>query len=233
MKSLVFLVFSALLAISAFTTAQDNEHYVVPRTEYGQPDFQGVWNFSSNIPLQRPQEFADQQVLNSEEITSIQEKKVAAFEAGVAGQPGVGIYNTFWFEQAGRGDNLRTSLITYPENGRIPEAAEGAQKQDPGFGDDIAGSRPVRFMVGGISKDGPEDRGLSERCIVGFNAGPPFIPSAYNNNVQLFQSKDYVVILTEMIHDAWIIPLDGRPLIDDTIRQCSGDSRGCWGELPW
>ena len=68
-------------------------------------------------------------------------------------------------------------------------------------------TRPVRIAAGGIGADGPEDRGLSERCIIGFNAGPPFIPSLYNNNVQIFQSKDTVVLLTEMIHDARVVPL--------------------------
>ena len=89
----------------------------------------------------------------------------------------------------------------------------------------------MRFVVGGIGKDGPEDRGLSERCIVGFNSGPPFVPSLYNNNVQIFQNTDHVVIMTEMIHDARIVPLDGRPHIDQAIGQWSGDSKGsCEGD---
>jgi len=141
---------------------------------------------------------------------------------------GVGGYNTFWVENAGRGDNTRTSLITYPENGRVPETVEGVPVQIGGLGPDEPGMRPVRMTVGGIAKDGPEDRGLSERCIVGFNSGPPFTPNLYNNNVQLVQSKDHVVIMTEMIHDARIVPLDGRDHIDDSIRQWSGDSRGYW-----
>jgi hypothetical protein len=84
------------------------------------------------------------------------------------------------------------------------------------------------MVVGGIAKDGPEDRGLSERCIVGFNAGPPFTPNLYNNNVQIIQNRDTVVIMTEMVHDARIVPLDGRDYVSDTIRQWSGDSRGHW-----
>jgi len=93
---------------------------------------------------------------------------------------------------------------------------------------EAAGQRPVRFVVGGISRDGPEDRGLSERCIVGFNAGPPFTPSLYNNNVQIIQNKDHMVILTEMIHDARIVKLDGQPALDESLRLWSGDSRGHW-----
>ncbi len=77
-----------------------------------------------------------------------------------------------------------------------------------------------------LKKEGPEDRGLSERCIVGFNDGPPFSPSLYNNNVQIFQHKDIAVVLTEMIHNARIVPLDGRPPLPEEITQWSGDARG-------
>jgi hypothetical protein len=73
-----------------------------------------------------------------------------------------------------------------------------------------------------------KDRGLSERCIVGFNSGPPFVPSLYNNNVQIFQSKDTAVIMTEMIHDARIVRLGDAPELSDDIRLWSGDSRGWW-----
>jgi hypothetical protein len=141
---------------------------------------------------------------------------------------GPGGYNDFWVESAGITDRIRTSHIVYPADGRLPSVVEGTAIIAGGLGDDVSGERPVRFVVGGISKDGPEDRGLSERCIVGFNAGPPFTPSLYNNNVQIFQSRDHVVILTEMIHDARIVPLDGRPHIDDEVGQWSGDSRGYW-----
>ena len=110
----------------------------------------------------------------------------------------------------------------------MPKAVEGAQRQYGGLGPDIPGTRPVRYVVGGIAKDGHEDRGLSERCIVGFNSGPPFVPSLYNNNVQIFQNKDTAVIMTEMIHDARIVPLTKDAPIDDDIRLWSGDSRGWW-----
>ena len=105
---------------------------------------------------------------------------------------------------------------------------EGAVVQRGGLGPDTGGARPVRFRVGGIRKDGPEDRGLSERCLMGFNSGPPFMPSMYNNNVQIFQTKNHVVIMTEMIHDARVVPIDGRPHLDDSLPQWSGDSRGYW-----
>ena len=89
--------------------------------------------------------------------------------------------------------------------------------------------RPVRIAAGGIGTDGPEDRGLSERCIIGFNAGPPFVPSLYNNNVQIFQSKDTAVLMTEMIHDARIVPLyeslDDLPPLNDDVRLWTGTQR--------
>jgi hypothetical protein len=76
--------------------------------------------------------------------------------------------------------------------------------------------------------DGPGSRSLADRCIVGFNAGPPLTPSAYNNNLQIFQAQDHIVLFTEMIHNARTVPLGGRPHLPGAIRQRSGDSRGRW-----
>lgn len=217
---------TALMSLSVTSASAQDSDYVVPRTEYGQPDLGGVWNFSSFVPMQRPAQFADKEFLTPEDIAAIATQTEAGLEA--LNNIGVGGYNTFWVENAGRGDNTRTSLITYPENGRLPETVEGVPVQVGGLGPDEPGTRPVRMAVGGIAKDGPEDRGTSERCIVGFNAGPPFTPNLYNNNVQIVQGRDHVVIMTEMIHDARIVPLDGRAHIDEAIRQWSGDSRGYW-----
>lgn len=221
------------------TLAQQDADYEVPRTEWGQPDLQGVWNFSSNIPMQRPQRYGTQEFLTDQQIAEAiarQEAARAAADAAAAQRvvdpdappatDNPGGYNDFWIEAAGIGDTVRTSHIVYPENGRVPEAVEGAPRAYGGLGPDIPGERPVRYVVGGIAKDGPEDRGLSERCIVGFNSGPPFVPSLYNNNMQIIQSKDTAVIMTEMIHDARIVPLVDKPALDDNIRLWSGDSRG-------
>ena len=109
----------------------------------------------------------------------------------------------------------------------MPDAVRGAPTQYGGRFDN-PGTRPVRFELGGIAKEGPEDRGLSTRCLVGFNSGPPFVPSLYNNNVQIIQSKDTAVILNEMIHDARIVRLGKAPPLDEDIRLWSGDSRGWW-----
>ena len=235
MKLRLLFVVSLLVTAFGYSAIQAADDYVVPRTEYGQPDLQGVWNFSSNTPMQRAREFGEKEFLTEEDIEKLRAKRettlaaAAEREAGPqSGPAGVGGYNSFWFEVAGRGDNPRTSLITYPKDGRVPAIIEGVKKGGGGLGPDTPGDRPVLFVVGGIAKDGPEDRGLSERCMIGFNSGPPFTPSLYNNNLQIFQSKDTVVLMTEMIHDARIVPLDGRPHIDDSIRQWTGDSRGYW-----
>ena len=197
----------------------------IPRTEHGLPDLQGVWNFSTNIPLERPAAFADRAYLTEEDIAALAARTEAGLQA--LNDSGANGYNTFWLEM-GDGRDTRTSLITYPENGRLPEVREGAERINGGLGPDVNGERPVRFIVGGIAKDGPEDRGLSERCLVGFNAGPPFTPNLYNNNVQIFQNRDTVVIMTEMVHTARIVPMDGRDPLDPSIAQWSGSARGYW-----
>lgn len=213
------------------------------KTEWGQPDLQGVWNFSTDIPLQRPQRYGEREFLTAEEIAEIQARQAELAAQGAENEPDPDAaargapdtderftfgYDMFWYEMASIGDTVRTSQIVYPKDGRMPPLQEGAPVQNGGLGDDIPGERPVRYGVGGISKDGPEDRGLSERCIVGFNAGPPFSPSRYNNNVQIVQNRDHVVILSEMIHDARVVPLDGRPFADEDVRFWTGDSRGYW-----
>jgi len=223
MKTRVLALATASVLFAGIAQAQDD--YTAPRTEWGQPDLQGVWNFSSNIPLERPAFFGDKQFLTEEDLAALAAQTEAGLEA--INNIGVGGYNTFWTEMGGTGDN-RTSLITYPENGRLPETVEGVPVQVGGLGPDEPGVRPVRMVVGGIAKDGPEDRGLSERCIVGFNSGPPFTPNLYNNNVQIFQNKDTAVIMTEMIHDARIVPIASDNELTDDIRLWTGDSRGYW-----
>lgn len=234
MKKITTIATIGLATISLNLLAQDD--YQVPRTEWGQPDLQGVWNFSSNVPMQRPSQYGTRQFLTSEEIEAIAARRAALDEASDSALPIEGVdesYNDFWIENAGIGDTVRTSHIVYPENGRLPAFAEGAIEAQGMYGGDTTGeSRPVRIAAGGIGADGPEDRGLSERCIIGFNAGPPFVPSLYNNNVQIFQSKDTAVLMTEMIHDARIVPLydsaDEIAELSDDVRLWTGDSKGYW-----
>jgi hypothetical protein len=181
--------------------------------------------------MQRPAQYGEREFLTEEEVAEIRARRVARDDFSDAAIPNGGVneaYNDFWVETAGIGDVARTSIIVYPENGRLPPYAEGAVVVQGRLDPDIDGERPVRFTGGGIGSDGPEDRGLGERCIVGFNAGPPISPSLYNNNLQIVQSRDHVVIMIEMVHDARIVPLDGRGPLDDSIRLWSGDSRGYW-----
>ena len=240
MKINKLIVVTLLLSLSGLVASQSAGDYEAPRTEWGQPDLQGVWNFSSDIPMQRPQRYGTQEFLTQDEIQERRDAIMAGRAAADAAAARINVpdvpdegsnpggYNDFWFETAGLGDVVRTSHIVYPEDGRQPDYVEGAKVQFGGLGPDVPGDRPVRYVVGGIDKNGPEDRGLSERCIVGFNSGPPFTPSLYNNNMQIIQNKDTAVIMTEMIHDARIVPLTEKPALDDDIRLWSGDSRGYW-----
>ena len=206
-----------------------------PRTPWGQPDLQGVWDFRTITPLQRPEELADKEFLTDEEAAGLEQEAVdrdirrweqpaRRTEAG----GNVGAYNNFWMDSGTEViEDKRTSLIVDPPDGRLPPLRPGTEQVGSGT-EDLPGHRPVRYRVGGIGADGPEDRGLGVRCLLGFNSGPPMIPSAYNNNMQLFQTSAYVVILNEMVHNARIVPLDGRPHLAPDVRQWVGDARGHW-----
>ena len=131
----------------------------------------------------------------------------------------VGGYNNFWMDRGTRViGTRRTSLIIDPPNGRLPEMTEeGRARQAAGrgsFSDQIQSSYT--------------DFSNADRCLMGFNAGPPITPGGYNQNVQIFQTPDEVVLLTEMVHTVRVVPLDGRPTLDDSLAQWSGDSRGRW-----
>jgi len=241
-KIKLLLFVCTLFAPISLSFAQTADDYVAPRTEWGQPDLQGIWNFNSNTPMERPDRFGTQEFLTPEEAEQDrlrqEERRIAADAreaelvvnpvAPPAGASSTGGYNSFWYETASIGENVRTSLIVYPRNGRLPARVEGSAEHIANLGPDVEGERPVIALFGGIGKDGPEDRGLSERCLIGFNAGPPLAGGGYNANVQIFQNKDHAVIMTEMVHDARIVPLDDRDAIDDDIRLWSGDSRGYW-----
>ncbi len=224
---------AACLAAAAAPAAED---WRAPRTEWGHPDLRGVWNFSSNVPMERPARFGERRFLTPEETAALLAERRAADERSDAALPIAGVdgsYNDFWVENAGIGETARTSHIIDPADGRLPPLAPGAVARQGVYGGDTTGeARPVRIAAGGIGTDGPEDRGLSERCIVGFNSGPPFVPSLYNNNVRIFQNRDTAVVLTEMIHDARVVPLYGSPeeagRLDDAVRLWTGDSRGWW-----
>lgn len=227
-------------SLSTLLVAQDNDSL---RTEWGHPDLQGVWNFSSEIPFERPEQFGTREFLTDQEIADIKARLEAEAEEGSVVEADADVanrsapdtderfvygYDHFWYEMASIADTVRTSQIIYPENGRMPALVEGAPVGVSGFLEDAPGERPVRTGSGGIGKDGPEDRGLPERCIIGMNALPPYRPSRYNNNLQIIQNRDHVVIVSEMIHNARMIPLYEKPNLPEHIEQWTGDSRGYW-----
>ena len=218
---------------SGQTAAPQSGERTVPRTPDGQPDLQGVWDFRTITPLERPEEFAGKEFLTEEEAAAYESETLSnrnsdrrdrdeSREGFVNGAPVTAdlarAYNQFWFDRGTSvvGDR-RTSLIVDPPNGRIPLLTPDAEMR-------AAARRAGRERAA----HGPEDRGLSERCIMGFNSGPPMNPIGYNQNVQIFQTPDYVVLLNEMVHNARFIPVDGRPHLPQDLRQWVGDSRGHW-----
>ncbi len=182
------------------------------------PDLNGVWDFRTITPLERPESHAGKAVLSDQEAAEF-EARTAARRVDRKPRPGsVGGYNQFWFEWGTKVLNdKRSSLIVDPADGRVPPLTAAAKDR----AETLSAVRARR-------PEGPEDLNLWSRCLLGFNAGPPMNPSAYNNNFQLVQTADHVVILTEMVHDARIVPLDGRPHLPPDIRQWRGDSRGRW-----
>ncbi len=200
-----------------------------PRTADGRPDLQGVWDFRTITPLQRPAALGDKAVLTAEEAaqTEAQWANIKFFDRP-AREGEVIAYNDFWLDLGTTVvGTRRTSLIVDPSDGRLPPLVPNVPRQVASLDADLPGERPVLYRAGGIGADGPEDRGVGVRCILGFNSGPPMMPSGYNN-MQLFQTPDHVVVLTEMVHDARIIPLDGRAHLPEEVQQWNGDSRGHW-----
>ena len=237
-------IVAAALLIASCTGSQSGESESSSAvTEWGDPDLQGVWDFGTLTPLQRPEDQADKAFLTEEEaaaasaavadriVRELEPSEVGRGALAVGDTNAAGRYNEFWMERATNvvGDR-RTSLIIDPPDGRLPPLTpEGEASQQLGdYWTDVPLGPPVRVKGAGSGVDNPEERGLSERCLIGFNTGPPMMPGLYNNNVQLFQTPDTVVIYNEMVHDARIVPMDGRSHVPEGIRQWMGDARGYW-----
>jgi hypothetical protein len=202
----------------------------VPRTPWGDPDLQGTWDFTTITPLQRPPELAGKAFLTEREAAALEkqinQQRVQTEEVSPGSLGGVprldtdpGIYNlSWWWEQNGRRlvASRRTSLVIDPPDGRIPPLTRQAQA--------ISKARDEAREL----RRAPDDLPLAERCIMGFNSGPPMVPGPYNNLVQVFQSPGYVVIVNEMVHDARVVPLDTRPHLGGAFQFWAGDSRGRW-----
>jgi hypothetical protein len=190
------------------------------KTPWGHPDLQGMWTTDDalSIPVERPKEYGSRELLTDEEFaqrTKEIEKLVADRLAGRPAAPGqTGDGPEHWYE-AGK-PSRQTSLVVGTPDGRIPLTAEARRKTEEW--------NTTRF---GINVRSWEDLDIWDRCIT---RGLPtiYVPNAYNNGYQIFQTPDVVAILHEMIHDVRIIPLDGQKPLDPSIRQWMGDSRGRW-----
>jgi len=226
----VVLLAAAPLAAQGLTAGDPSS--AVPRTPDGRPDLQGVWDFRTVTPLERPAELAGKEFLTEEEAARFETQTVLARNADLNREQTVTdrgavngtaetadlrlAYNDFWWD---RGTKVigtrRTSLVIDPPDGRIPALTPEARRRDAERTE--RSQRPAA---------GPEDRPVAERCLMGFNSGPPMVPGGYNQNIQIFQTPDHVVILNEMVHNARLVPMDGRP--HGTLRQWAGVSRGRW-----
>jgi hypothetical protein len=187
-----------------------------PRTPDGHPDLQGMWDFAQLTPFERPGDFAGRETISEEEAEEFAQKRVETTNKdrrdGGAAADVERAYNDFWWDFGTR-VSKQSSLVVDPPDGRLPPTTADAQER--------AAQRRNKY-------DNPEERPLPERCILGFNSGPPMVPSAYNNNVRIVQTPGRVVIVNEMIHSARIVDLSGRPHFPSQMRFLTGDSIGRW-----
>src|SRR5688500_14146574 len=192
-------------------------------TPWGDPDLQGVYSNQTPVPLERPKELGNKAVFTPDEAAEFQRTALQRLLKGVErGIPTSGELNEVWLETSkGRvGPALRTSMVVDPRDGRIPYSADGRTRWEsvPSLEGELVG-RSARA-------DRPEDRTLDERCIT---TDGLFVPNPfYNNYHQIVQSPGYVAIVTEMMHEVRVVPLDRRPPLGEAIRQWMGDSRGWW-----
>ena len=214
--------------------ATSTSTWKAPRTPDGRPDLQGNWSNNSVTPLERPKAWAGKTVLNDEELAQLRKLTAEVTEEGGDAQfgdqiienalagiknpgssdSGTGNYNHFWLVERTVEDR-RTALITDPADGRLPPLTPELQARQAA----AAGQRRQR------QQDNPEDRGLGERCV---NFGVPKLGAGYNNYYQIVQTPTHVMFLSEMAHDARIIPVDGRPHVNKNLQLWNGDPRGHW-----
>jgi len=185
------------------------------------PSFDGVWNSATATPLERPANLKDKPFFTAAEAAEwerdIAERNAEPTPEAAAKSRGTGTYNAFYREFGTRVvKTLRTSIITDPPDGRIPPltpAAEALKRQR------LDRMRRV---------ENPEDLGLQDQCLAFLTAGPPMLPYSYNSNYQIVQTDGAILIHAEMIHDARIIRMDGRPHAPKELRSWLGDSVGRW-----
>src|SRR5262249_32567210 len=183
--------------------------------------FEGIWNSATVTPLERPRQLQDKAFFTPDEAAAWG-PKVAQRNEERPPQPGAknagtGTYNTFFREFGERTvKTRRTSIVTDPRDGRIPPLTAGAAEIK---------RRRAESQKNPASA---EDTGLQDQCLAFATAGPPMLPYSYNSNYQIVLTKDAFLVHAEMIHDARIIHLDGRPHLPPEIRRWMGDSVGHW-----
>ena len=190
--------------------------WTAPRTPWGDPDLHGTWSNITGTPFERPAELAGKSVLTSEEAAEY-EQQIAQRRLAAESVSGTGYSARVWFERGAGLAGQRTSLVVDPPDGKVPPLTPEAQQRAD------AGAEARREHPA----DSWEDVSLFTRCLTRGLPGS-MIPGFYNHNYQILQTPGYVVILVEMIHDARIIPLDGRPHLPPETGQWLGDSRGRW-----
>ena len=198
--------------------------YKAPRTPDGQPDLQGFWTNSTYTPLERP-DGVTKEIYTEEEYA--RNVKAAAERESEQTEPGTIADVHYDFTQFGLdrsqgawARDLRTSLIVDPPDGKIPPLTAEGRK--------LAADRAAARKALGGPQDAVQNMPIGTRCIIMAGSGPPLMSSGYNANYQFVQAPGQAMILTEMIHDARIIPLDGRPEPPQNVRQWVGLSRGRW-----
>jgi hypothetical protein len=233
MNRTVSVLLVVALTTPAVSAAGPEATYKAPRTEDGRPDLRGVWNFNSGVPLQRPAAFAGRKLLTREEFDK-QRATIQNALASAAKFAPVENVGADWIDNALHVDDLRTSLITYPEDGRLPALVEGVRRT-PGVEDIIAALTDAKggsstalpgllAAFAGGKKDSHEDFNKYERCLLAAEA--PLLPQFSDNYVQIIQARDHVALRAD--GTMRIVTLDGKPHVGEKLRSWSGSSRGRW-----
>jgi len=218
------LALSTTEAQTAADAASAAEAYTVPRTSWGHPDLQGVWDYRTITPLERRPELADREFYTEEEVAQLEGRATRRMEQPPDLSGPANLVHAEYLTDPGRllDESHRTSLIIDPPNGRLPPLTPEAQSRQAQARPAGAAGAPAR--PGGRA-DSYTDRSLLERCITRGAAGAP-MPTLYNNNVRIAQAPTHVAIVHEMVHETRIVPLDGSPF--SNVRSYMGESRGRW-----